>query len=158
MKRRKREIYENGNHQPSTSITMSPFPSFPTERSAFPSILIFILAMTISSLVFSADSSSHGGASKNFLTSWWSQNKGATDGWFGLAEPMQSYGLAVSAEAKEVYFGQVSGGLPNQPGSSWLNEEKLKFVFDFQPLFGICLLYTSPSPRDRTRSRMPSSA
>ena len=25
------------------------------------------------------------------------------------------------------------------------------------PVFG-CLLYTSPSPRDRTRSRMPSSA
>ena len=25
-------------------------------------------------------------------------------------------------------------------------------------LTGICLLYTSPSPRDRTRSRMPSSA
>ena len=24
--------------------------------------------------------------------------------------------------------------------------------------FTICLLYTSPSPRDRTRSRMPSSA
>ena len=24
--------------------------------------------------------------------------------------------------------------------------------------FGDCLLYTSPSPRDRTRSRMPSSA
>ena len=29
---------------------------------------------------------------------------------------------------------------------------KLKSVFSF------CLLYTSPSPRDRTRSRMPSSA
>ena len=27
-----------------------------------------------------------------------------------------------------------------------------------QPLFDTCLLYTSPSPRDRTRSRMPSSA
>ena len=26
------------------------------------------------------------------------------------------------------------------------------------PNNGICLLYTSPSPRDRTRSRMPSSA
>ena len=26
------------------------------------------------------------------------------------------------------------------------------------PLAGCCLLYTSPSPRDRTRSRMPSSA
>ena len=25
-------------------------------------------------------------------------------------------------------------------------------------LFFVCLLYTSPSPRDRTRSRMPSSA
>ena len=25
-------------------------------------------------------------------------------------------------------------------------------------LFEVCLLYTSPSPRDRTRSRMPSSA
>ena len=25
-------------------------------------------------------------------------------------------------------------------------------------LFDLCLLYTSPSPRDRTRSRMPSSA
>ena len=25
-------------------------------------------------------------------------------------------------------------------------------------LSGVCLLYTSPSPRDRTRSRMPSSA
>ena len=24
--------------------------------------------------------------------------------------------------------------------------------------WGFCLLYTSPSPRDRTRSRMPSSA
>ena len=34
---------------------------------------------------------------------------------------------------------------------------------DFQPLLDlikgtVCLLYTSPSPRDRTRSRMPSSA
>ena len=26
------------------------------------------------------------------------------------------------------------------------------------PLLTTCLLYTSPSPRDRTRSRMPSSA
>ena len=26
------------------------------------------------------------------------------------------------------------------------------------PFASICLLYTSPSPRDRTRSRMPSSA
>ena len=29
---------------------------------------------------------------------------------------------------------------------------------DFNQLLTACLLYTSPSPRDRTRSRMPSSA
>ena len=36
-------------------------------------------------------------------------------------------------------------------------------VHDYQPgylflPFGICLLYTSPSPRDKRQSRMPSSA
>ena len=30
--------------------------------------------------------------------------------------------------------------------------------FIMEGLFATCLLYTSPSPRDRTRSRMPSSA
>ena len=29
---------------------------------------------------------------------------------------------------------------------------------EFKNKFNFCLLYTSPSPRDRTRSRMPSSA
>ena len=47
----------------------------------------------------------------------------------------------------------------------YLNKTKLNpliFVVGF--IFGVfhrlylCLLYTSPSPRDRTRSRMPSSA
>ena len=36
-----------------------------------------------------------------------------------------------------------------------------KFQVEFSSVPGeclICLLYTSPSPRDRTRSRMPSSA
>ena len=38
-----------------------------------------------------------------------------------------------------------------------------KFVPDrtdtlINAIYGFCLLYTSPSPRDRTRSRMPSSA
>ena len=31
-------------------------------------------------------------------------------------------------------------------------------VIDLELLEDFCLLYTSPSPRDRTRSRMPSSA
>ena len=38
------------------------------------------------------------------------------------------------------------------PPGSQLKEAKLAMEF------GVCLLYTSPSPRDRTRSRMPSSA
>ena len=38
----------------------------------------------------------------------------------------------------------------------FLNPEKLDA--EMRRVFDICLLYTSPSPRDRTRSRMPSSA
>ena len=34
--------------------------------------------------------------------------------------------------------------------------DALQKAHDLQP--DVCLLYTSPSPRDRTRSRMPSSA
>ena len=47
-------------------------------------------------------------------------------------------------------------------GHDWLMDQVQVL---WQPLFApaislliICLLYTSPSPRDRTRSRMPSSA
>ena len=43
-----------------------------------------------------------------------------------------------SADGKKVFIKQAQGFLKWQPQ--------------------ICLLYTSPSPRDRTRSRMPSSA
>ena len=39
---------------------------------------------------------------------------------------------------------------------AWENGEIAKS--DKTDKFEICLLYTSPSPRDRTRSRMPSSA
>ena len=36
--------------------------------------------------------------------------------------------------------------------------EKIVICKNNLPLVDLCLLYTSPSPRDRTRSRMPSSA
>ena len=36
--------------------------------------------------------------------------------------------------------------------------EKARPILDSVDRHGSCLLYTSPSPRDRTRSRMPSSA
>ena len=35
---------------------------------------------------------------------------------------------------------------------------RVKLLRLVEPIFECCLLYTSPSPRDRTRSRMPSSA
>ena len=33
-----------------------------------------------------------------------------------------------------------------------------EIIDEFYSLFNTCLLYTSPSPRDRQKSRMPSSA
>ena len=42
--------------------------------------------------------------------------------------------------------------------SSWLKKPILIIGGLWDPHLGGCLLYTSPSPRDRTRSRMPSSA
>ena len=38
------------------------------------------------------------------------------------------------------------------------NEAKLLGIKMGEPYFKACLLYTSPSPRDRQKSRMPSSA
>ena len=41
----------------------------------------------------------------------------------------------------------------------WFEEAKKKEINDPNALaLGTCLLYTSPSPRDRQKSRMPSSA
>mgnify|MGYP003313275791 CR=1 FL=1 len=42
--------------------------------------------------------------------------------------------------------------------SSCLETYCPKIKKDLEDIMYVCLLYTSPSPRDRTRSRMPSSA
>ena len=57
---------------------------------------------------------------------------------------------------------QVAEGIdmPMYCNVMYLESESSKnkvVILDFD-LCSICLLYTSPSPRDRTRSRMPSSA
>ena len=54
-------------------------------------------------------------------------------------------GARIGANCK-IYPGAVIAGTPQD--LKYQGEETLTF----------CLLYTSPSPRDRTRSRMPSSA
>ena len=44
---------------------------------------------------------------------------------------------------------------------AWLTQQRIHWLPEEVPLgddVRDCLLYTSPSPRDRTRSRMPSSA
>ena len=56
----------------------------------------------------------------------------------GMALAVATVGYAVDVTKVKLY--------PDKKGS----------VADFQPIS--CLLYTSPSPRDRQKSRMPSSA
>ena len=46
---------------------------------------------------------------------------------------------------------------PRKRFSPWGKKNKVKDLDLVKKYYG-CLLYTSPSPRDRTRSRMPSSA
>ena len=50
-------------------------------------------------------------------------------------------------EKRTTLFESITGSINRKP-----HHETLQVLDD------ICLLYTSPSPRDRTRSRMPSSA
>ena len=50
--------------------------------------------------------------------------------------------------------------LPEIPYDEWFDKDYVN-PLDKMPIAtddDTCLLYTSPSPRDRTRSRMPSSA
>ena len=50
------------------------------------------------------------------------------------------------------------GGQKVIPGNIILRQRGTKMYPGENVGMGSCLLYTSPSPRDRTRSRMPSSA
>ena len=63
------------------------------------------------------------------------------------------YGASFSND----YSVQVDRGAAKQLKASQKQVITLR-VWNKDNLVGICLLYTSPSPRDRTRSRMPSSA
>ena len=58
--------------------------------------------------------------------------------------------VTAMAIAGDLGFNPLTDTLTNENGEEVKLEEPTGFEF--------CLLYTSPSPRDRTRSRMPSSA
>ena len=54
-------------------------------------------------------------------------------------------------EEDEAQFNRMKEQLTNEP-------RYILYDFGFMKKDGSCLLYTSPSPRDRQKSRMPSSA
>ena len=58
-----------------------------------------------------------------------------------------------------VYLNQADGlkGILNRDFDEWSNFDGWEGISVQQWIFS-CLLYTSPSPRDRQKSRMPSSA
>ena len=53
-----------------------------------------------------------------------------------------------------------TSGVDIKAGNEFVERLKLKVptIGGFGGMFKVCLLYTSPSPRDGCRSRMPSSA
>lgn len=70
------------------------------------------------------------------IRQWWN-GKSALADWFGLGYAPKDYGLSVTGSAKQGYYGQVSGGLPNEPKSNWAAEVKLKAIYDFAKVFGL---------------------
>ena len=60
-----------------------------------------------------------------------------------------------------IIFGNYLSGAMRNPSAAQKQFPNLLLGFalaEATGLFGFCLLYTSPSPRDRQKSRMPSSA
>ena len=67
---------------------------------------------------------------------------------FKIAHDVSSYSFTALAKEALPYLNNNASLLT----VSYLGAERT------MPNYNVCLLYTSPSPRDRTRSRMPSSA
>ena len=63
--------------------------------------------------------------------------------------------MSLSAISAPKVYGKLNIAL-NNDGSDGVNEKEIDLVSNASRLG--CLLYTSPSPRDMRRSRMPSSA
>ncbi len=124
---------------------MKPSIPFKGLKEALHRATIFLALLTTVLVAYAADASSSG----NFFEDWLTQTNGVTYGWFGLAQPLKTYGFSVTGEAKELYSGQLSGGLPNQPKSNWDGEVKLKLQYDFEPIFGLKGLTAESNWRDR---------
>ena len=70
----------------------------------------------------------------------------------------QSQGTGGSPYNVLLDLAKMGAGFPLQ-GAGLVGQDALgEYIIEDCRKHNICLLYTSPSPRDRTRSRMPSSA
>ena len=67
------------------------------------------------------------------------------------AQAYWGYGLTVAGVLIAV-LAPILGAVADSSG------RRLPWIWLFSALYVVCLLYTSPSPRDRQKSRMPSSA
>ena len=91
------------------------------------------------------------------------ENGEALENVFGYAMNISNYGMSsVAFDFVSDAFGFASVDFPVGNGVVEAYKEgyqyaNLQFEFTGNEII-TCLLYTSPSPRDRTRSRMPSSA
>ena len=80
---------------------------------------------------------------------------------FATSKPMENYKTLTDADwenrlPKDAFYVLRKEGT-ERSFSSPLNDEKRNGIFKCAGC-GLCLLYTSPSPRDQRGSRMPSSA
>ena len=69
--------------------------------------------------------------------------------------------LSVTSVEAQSRFGELIDRSQREPIAVTRRGRTVAYVVsghDMEELSNVCLLYTSPSPRDRTRSRMPSSA
>ena len=76
----------------------------------------------------------------------------------GLSKPSKMPGWAIGIPAKECKTGSKLRLIPNSVCSECYALKNCYMFKVVQEAQYACLLYTSPSPRDRQKSRMPSSA
>ena len=75
------------------------------------------------------------------------------------AEQLEEHRLEISNRIRNLFW-TVSGDydIEFEPDTEKYVYSKQTVLYEAVKQGAFCLLYTSPSPRDRTRSRMPSSA
>ena len=79
---------------------------------------------------------------------------GSTGGWLRAAQIEEKYAITWSSAKSQIFEMPTGGAAIMRTGQNLLYLARKEQCL----ALGTCLLYTSPSPRDATLSRMPSSA